>query len=156
MTDNERIVRGVYDAFNAKDFSAFEELYLPDAQMTSHAFNETMPVRDYMQNWMAGFPDGHIEVTNFVSGEPWCVAEFFGRGTHTGPLQTPQGLLEATNREVEIHMCELLRIENGKIAEARSYFDGASFIAQLGSRVDEGMMVESEAWQTETEQPVLH
>lgn len=151
----EEIVRGIYAAFNDKDVTAISELYEPDAQMTSHAFNQTMPARDYMQNWLTAFPDGQIEVINMVATGEWCVAEFIGRGTQTGPLQTPEGVLEPSGQRVEINMCELMRVRNGKVTEARSYFDAATFLTQLGEFAVEETTLGSEAWETE-EQPVLH
>lgn len=149
--DNEKIIRQLYEAFNDKAIERLDELCAAGAQMTAYAFHQTMPVRDYMQNWMTAFPDGQIEPVNIVAGDEWCVVEFIGRGTQTGVLQTPEGPLPPTNQAAEIRMCEFMRVQNGKISEARSYFDASTFLEQLSEQEETET---SGAW--EIEQPVLH
>jgi ketosteroid isomerase-like protein len=54
-----------------------------------------------------------------------------GRGFHTGPLAGPQAGA-ATQKKLELKVCELLRIKDGQIAESRVYFDAATMMRQLG------------------------
>jgi predicted ester cyclase len=56
----------------------------------------------------------------------------FVRGTHTGPLNGPDGTIPATGREVVWDSVDWVKIENGKIASWNVYEDGMAFMAQLG------------------------
>jgi predicted ester cyclase len=66
------------------------------------------------------------------SGEHFLGEGIFG-GTHTGPLETPQGDIPATGRKVKVKFAFILDVTpEGLIAEDRSYFDSASMMSQLG------------------------
>jgi ketosteroid isomerase-like protein len=54
-----------------------------------------------------------------------------GRGTHTGPLQLPQGTIPATGRQYEMQFCALGRLRGGRISEVHIYFDMMSVMPQL-------------------------
>jgi len=130
--DNAAIVREAYEAWNAKDMDRVVSYATPDARMTNVPFGAKLGYREYVENWAKGFPDGRIEPTNLVSQGDYVVAEFTGRGTHTGTLTTPRGELPATGKRVEMPFVEIYRFRNGKIAEGRIYFDAATMMAQLG------------------------
>lgn len=55
-----------------------------------------------------------------------------GKGTHQGPLQTPNEQIPPTNRRLEMRFVEAWDFVNGKITAGRMYFDSASFMSQLG------------------------
>ena len=53
-------------------------------------------------------------------------------GTHTAPLESPTGTIAPTYKKVVGYGVQLLRVEDGKIAEARIYFDQLDQMKQLG------------------------
>jgi len=53
-------------------------------------------------------------------------------GTHTAPLEGPNGPIPATYKKVKGYGVQILKVENGKIAEARIYFDQLDQMSQLG------------------------
>ena len=53
-----------------------------------------------------------------IAGEEWTTGEFIGRGNHTGPLVGFQGTIPATQKELDMRFCELLRVVDGQITEA--------------------------------------
>jgi steroid delta-isomerase-like uncharacterized protein len=126
------IVQAAYDAFNRKDMKALAGMAAPDAKAMSIGFGKEFGFLEYMQNWATAFPDGQIRVTNFIEQGNRIVAEFIGTGTHTGPLETPMGKLSPTKQCVEMRFADVVELRNGKIAAVRNYFDGASFMQQLG------------------------
>lgn len=125
-------VRQLYDAFNAKDLKRITALAQPDARTTNVPFGEKSSYGEDTERWMMAFPDGRCEVTNVVTQGDCVIAEFTGRGTHTGPLKGPAGDVPATGRKVELQCIEVFRFRGGKISESRLYFDAASLMAQLG------------------------
>lgn len=130
--DLGKIIRTMYDAWNAKDLDRCASYAHPDAKMTSVPFGASMGFREYIENWARGFPDGKIELTNAVEQGDLAIAEFTGGGTHTGTLRGPTGDLPATGRRVELRCVESYRFRDGKLAEGRVYFDAFSLFTQLG------------------------
>lgn len=126
------VVREMFEAWNAKDLDRCASHAHPDAKMTTTAFGVTVSYREYIENWARAFPDGKIELTNLVVQGDKAIAEFTGRGTHTGPLKGPMGDLPATQRRVELRCVECYEFRGGKVAEGRTYFDAYSLFTQLG------------------------
>jgi hypothetical protein len=61
------------------------------------------------------FPDSKATfVREFASGET-AVFEIAWKGTHTGPLQTPTGIIPASNKPIEMPACQVVQVEGGKV-----------------------------------------
>ena len=54
------------------------------------------------------------------------------RGTHTAPLVSPQGEIPATGRSIDFRSCDMVRLEDGRLATYHVYFDQMGFMHQLG------------------------
>ena len=130
--DLTAIVRQLYDAFNAKDLKRIKALAQPDARTTNVPFGAKASYGEDAERWMKAFPDGRCEVTNIIAQGDCVIAEFTGRGTHTGPLQGPTGEIAATGRKAELQCIEVFRFRGGKISESKLYFDSATLMTQLG------------------------
>jgi predicted ester cyclase len=130
--DLETIVRDMHEAWNAKDLDRCASHAHADAQMTNMPFGAKLNYREYIENWARAFPDGKIELKSVVVQGDKAIAEFTGRGTHTGTLKGPTGDLPATQRRVEVHCVESYRFRGDKLAEGRVYFDAFSLFTQLG------------------------
>lgn len=134
--DNATVARAHYDAFNQRDFDKSLTLVTDDVKWTNIPFNVTFSgrkgYREYLENWTTAMPDCKVEIVNVVAGEEWTAVELIGRGTHTGPLMGPQGMIPATHKKLELKFCEVLRNRDGQVSEARVYFDGTSMMRQFG------------------------
>jgi steroid delta-isomerase-like uncharacterized protein len=134
--DIATLVRAHYDAFNSRDINKQLSLVTQDAKWTNIPFNVEHKghkgYREFAENWTTAMPDCKVEVLNLIQGEHWMVVECVAKGTHTGPLTGPQGTIPATQKKVDLKFCELLRIKDGQIDEARVYFDAATMMRQLG------------------------
>jgi len=53
-------------------------------------------------------------------------------GTHTGPMQTPAGVISATGKSVEIRTCRIIEINGDKVKPMRQYYDLMTMRQQLG------------------------
>jgi ketosteroid isomerase-like protein len=71
-------------------------------------------------------------LTNLVATDDTVVAEYTGRGTNTGTLQTPMGEIPATGRSVEIRFCDVVEFRGGEMAGGRSYYDLAGMMPSSG------------------------
>src|SRR5439155_25479150 len=108
-----------------------------DVEVVLIPFGQTFHGREGFRQFMAGFkqafPDLAVTVTNQVASEDQVVNEFRWRGTHTGPLMSPQGEIPPTGKPVEgAVVCEVLGIRNGKVASLRNYQDVSTWLRQLG------------------------
>ena len=134
--DNATIVRNHFDAFNRRDIDKGLALVTKDVKWMNIPFNLNFTghsgYREFHDNWTTAMPDCKVEILNIVAGEEWTAVEFVGRGTHTGPLVGPQGTIPATQKKLELRVCELLRINDGQISESHVYFDAATMLRQLG------------------------
>lgn len=137
--DNASILRQAYEAWNDKDLDRTVSYALPDARVLNVPFGASVSYREYLENWARAFPDGKIDLINVIAQGDYVVGEFTGRGTHTGPLRGPAGEIAATGRHVEMPFVEVYRFRNGRIAEGRTYFDGATFMEQLGLAAGAGV-----------------
>jgi predicted ester cyclase len=130
--DLGKIIREMYDAWNAKDLDRCASYAQPDMQMTNMPFGSTLGFREYIENWARAFPDGRIEPKSIVVQGERAMAEFIGSGTHTGTLRGPMGDLPPTQRRLQLPFAESYRFRDGKLAEGRIYFDAFSMMTQLG------------------------
>jgi steroid delta-isomerase-like uncharacterized protein len=90
-------------------------------------------VRAYLRGYQKSFPDSGFDITRVVEQGDEVAVEGFWFGTHTGPMQTPDGkTILATNRKVRAPFATFLTIRDGKITSHRGYWDMAGFMMQLG------------------------
>jgi ketosteroid isomerase-like protein len=128
----ELLVRRLYACFNEGTLDNAREVVAPGARMRTLAFDSDEPLLASLQDWMIAFPDAKIDVQRMIATEDLVVAEFIGRGTHLGPLNTPDGPIEPTGRTVEIFFVDSFDIRDGQIAGGRTYFDTGRMLGQLG------------------------
>ncbi len=135
--DNAAIIRELFDAFDAHDLdravaTATEDLELVDFAAGGQTFRGPEGLRQWLQTFLTALPDARTELTNVVAADEWVFSEHIGRGTHSGPLVGPSGEIPPTGRPVELHIGEVYRIKDGKIALIHAYYDGATMMRQLG------------------------
>ncbi len=136
MKENVSIARSFYDHWNNRDFDRAAAMFAPDSEivLVGHNTRLTGPegATELARMWADGFPDGRVTIDRTcASGDCACV-EMTGRGTHTGTLRSPGGDIPATGRSVELEMCDVFEIRDGKIVSLRSYLDSGAMLAQLG------------------------
>ncbi len=134
--ENSKIARSIYTAYNDRRFDAAIGHVAPGAEIVNVATGAVARgpegFRAFLEGWATAFPDSRVEVTNVLASGDQVTVEFMGRGTHTGPLQTPGGAVPGTGRRVEIHFCDVIKMQGGKVAGLRTYFDLATMMRQLG------------------------
>ncbi|MHB8613646.1 MAG: ester cyclase [Candidatus Dormibacteraceae bacterium] len=135
MTDVKDTAARFVAAFNTHDEKALNELHAdhikfeaPGGFKATNAHEATA----YATRWFKAFPDGRMTVHGEIVSAPWIVQEIVMEGTHNGPLQGPTGTVQPTHKKLVGKGVQLLRIENGKIVEARIYFDMLDQLTQLG------------------------
>jgi steroid delta-isomerase-like uncharacterized protein len=134
--ENAKLAQIPYEAYNDRDFDAtarvLSEGFESHDMTTGEIFHGSEGMRRYMEHWAAAFPNSRIEIRHVAASDEGATVEFTGRGTHTGPLETPTGPIAPTNRLVEVPFCDVLEIHSGKITSLRSYWDSGTMLRQLG------------------------
>jgi len=134
--DSSSVIQKLFDAFNSKDYDVIEALAADNFELLDVASGEKFRgpegARKSAEGWLTAFPDAKVEVLNVVSSGEWGFAELVGRGTHSGPLKTPGGDVPPTGRQMELHFCSVVKVQDGKIVEGRDYYDGMTVATQLG------------------------
>ena len=135
MTESKDTTARFVAAFNAHDEKALQELHSDDIKFNAPGGFKATNAKDatgYAMTWLKAFPDGKMTVRTELTSGPWVVQEVAMEGTHTAPLESPNGPIPATHKRVKGYGVQILKVENGKIAEARIYFDQLDQMSQLG------------------------
>lgn len=124
-------------AYNEKQWdkvrTVFVEKGLYDEKGTGRRIQGIEQIIEAWQGWAKAIPDSKATfVAEYVSGDT-AVLEVVWRGLHTGPLQTPTGIIQASNKAIELPACQVLRIEGGKIKSFTHYFDMVTLLTQIGA-----------------------
>jgi predicted ester cyclase len=138
LQDNAYIAQNIHPLWTKREFDRIlREMIDEDVEWTTVPTGEVFRGHEgfmrFMQGWADAFPDGRAEDSHVYVGEDFAVTEFVGRGTHEGPLRSPGGEISPTGRSVEFELCEVYQIRNGRIHSARTYFDAADLMRQLGA-----------------------
>jgi steroid delta-isomerase-like uncharacterized protein len=84
--------------------------------------------RAYYANYLTGFSNITFTIIDVFGQGDKLVKHWNFKGTHTGVFFG----IPATGKTVNIDGVTLVRMQNGKIAEERDFFDNLDFMTQLG------------------------
>ncbi len=135
MTEEERVVREFYDAFNAGDLGRSAAQVTEECEFEFVAYGSAATQRtreevlDGLRVLRASFPDLRAEPINVIASGQTVVLEWDARGTWTG---APMRGKQPNGRRFEQRGCSVYELENGKIVRGRDYFDRANMWQPLG------------------------
>lgn len=131
-TFNKSLVRRAMAEIPVADWPAQEALHSPDFIYHGPDGTTTMTREELgkeMLKLLAAFPDFSRTIEDMVAEGDKVVVRLNVRGTHRGEFQG----IPATGKRVSSQVMVILRIADGKIAEAWEQYDGLSFMQQLGA-----------------------
>jgi len=135
MTEAKDTTARFVAAFNAHDEKALNELHSDDIKFNAPGGFKATNAKEataFAMTWLNAFPDGKMTVRTELTSGPWVIQEVVMEGTHTAPLHSPNGPIPATYKKVKGYGVQILKVDNGKITEARIYFDQLDQMSQLG------------------------
>jgi predicted ester cyclase len=132
MSDPKQVYERHVAAFNAKDpdadpWSADAEFIGPGAR-----FRGREEIFGFMRIYWEAFPDARNEVDRLISEGSVVSAEGRFRGTHAGPLRTPQAELPPLGRRVEFRWSVTCEARGDELVSEHLYFDQVELLTQLG------------------------
>jgi steroid delta-isomerase-like uncharacterized protein len=131
---NKAVAKRFYEAWNARDLDAFEELVASDAvdHDPQNPFREMRGPEGVKRSagmYHSAFSDGRIEVHDQFADGDFVITRWAGVGTHDGELMG----MPPTGKSVEIAGITIDRIAEGKIAESWTCFDTLGMMQRLGA-----------------------
>jgi len=134
MAEAREISDRYTDAINAHDAQAIGALYADDGVLSDPTgeFRGPEAIVQYWESFFTAFPDlsGRDEF-KAESGDT-AINEWSASGTHSGPLETPEGTIPATGKQATLRGCDAITVQNGRITSHRVYYDQLAFMTQLG------------------------
>jgi predicted ester cyclase len=129
---NKEVVRRFVDEYQTgASESAFEELMHPE--ILDHSRPPGIApgaegVRQQFDGFRAAFPDFRATILDQIAQGDKVVTRKVFHGTHEGELWG----IPPTGREVEIHVIDIVRVEDGQIVEHWNQVDRMGLMQQLG------------------------
>jgi len=134
--ENLTLVKNMYALFNQRKVDEAAKTVADDCTWTNVSSGETFKgpsgFKEFAKGWITAFSDARVDIQNQIASENAVVTEFFGRGTHDGTLKTPAASIAPSRKKLDLKFCEVLTIKDGKVTEARLYFDTGTLMRQLG------------------------
>lgn len=132
MTDQTDIMRQYMEAVSRRDFAGIRQLFHPQYSYTGGdgKRNEGPDAGIAVARmYTTAFPDLKFEIKGMhATGGDVVVTEFIVRATHQGELMG----IAPTGRKVEVHICNVIEVRDGKIYAEREYVDTGHLMQQLG------------------------
>lgn len=120
-------------AWNRRDFQSCRDLCHPDYVYAGPDGKELTGGPEVSTNvaqmYTNAFPDAILTIDRAYPQEGLVVVEMTGRGTHKGPFMGHA----PTGKRVEVKICSVLEIRDGKIRREREYFDLHTMLTQIGA-----------------------
>ena len=129
------LVNRYYQAVNAADWAAYQDLFTDDASLEAPGGatgSGPAAMVAFDQIWKTAAPDFTVTPLSQVAAGTGVSSENLARGIQTGPLATPAGVIPATGLEIAGKYVGVFEIRGGRIAAQRIYFDRLAIVEQLG------------------------
>jgi steroid delta-isomerase-like uncharacterized protein len=137
---NKQVVHRIFDEiFNQGKIELADELLTPDAEghvPYGHSGTGPASLKNIVRGLREGFPDMQMEIQDLIGeGDKVVVAWRSVRQTHLGPYRG----IPPTGRAVKISGINLLRFEDGRLAEFSMHLDELGAARQMGAVPPEGI-----------------
>ena len=128
--------RASLDAYNSKNWDAVRVSVTDDCvydeTATHRKVEGIVAILEVWQGWAAAMPDSRATYEATYAIEGGTVFELTWRGTHTGPMQGPDGEIPATGKSFEMRGCQVIEMDGDRAKVIRHYFDICTMVSQLG------------------------
>jgi ketosteroid isomerase-like protein len=134
MSDAKKVCDRVWETIESGKLEQLAEVVGADCdfKMPGMAFKGVEALRQLLSGYLTAFPDLRHHVRHFVESGDSIALELEVSGTHTGPMQTPQGAVPATGKRVVWDSCDVVHVRGGKVASWHVYHDTVPLLTALG------------------------
>jgi steroid delta-isomerase-like uncharacterized protein len=85
------------------------------------------------KGWATAFPDARATIDRELPSGNTVVFELSWRGTHKGPLLTPEGAIAPTGKRMDVRACMVVEVAEDKARVQCHYFDMGTLLRQIGA-----------------------
>ncbi len=133
--ENLSIALASIEAWNAHDMDWWSELraddFLSEGLAAAGPIDKQLTLRCY-QNYLAAFPNVHIDVTLAAAEGDHIILQWTATGTQTGPMHTPSGkTIPPPGKHRSLSGSTTFEIKDGKITRTRTHWDVPALLRQL-------------------------
>jgi steroid delta-isomerase-like uncharacterized protein len=125
------------DAFNEADWERFRAVIADDIVYAETGTGRRVEGADayveLVRGWKAALPDVRGTISGELAGPGTVAQEVHWEGTHTGPMQTPGGTLEASGARVSVEASLWYRFDDDRAREVHHYLDVLTLLQQIGA-----------------------
>jgi len=135
MPETKNTATRFVTAFNAHDEAALFALHAPHIKFNAPGGFKADNAKDatgFAMAWLKAYPHGKMTVRSEIVSSPWIIQEIVMEGVHAGTLETPMGTVQPTHKKFVGYGVQIFKVEDGKITEARLYYDQLDMASQLG------------------------
>jgi len=135
MSENERIIRKLYEVAEVQDSAGFVALFTEDGYFYDVSAGQKYYGADIGKTvdvYARAFPDMHRALDKLVVAGDTVTVELSLNGTHKGPLVLPMGSLAPTGQEIHAPCCDVFVLRDGKVASFHCYTAATILLGQLG------------------------
>lgn len=129
---NVDVAKAALVALEGKKEDAFTATLTDDVEQDGVFHLETSKGKDgakkFFKSFTTAFPDAKFEVTKALAIGDYAIVETTLKATHKGPL----GTIQATKKPISVHLVDIFKIKDGKIARAWTYQNSLEMQQQLG------------------------
>lgn len=122
-------------AYAISDWDAYKAYFAPDVEYEEVATGKRVTgIEAYLETikrWKIAFPDLKATIKRSYEFGDTLIAELEWEGTHRGPLDTPFGIVPATNQHGSLNAVLINTFKDGKVVESRHYFDQMTVLMQV-------------------------
>ena len=128
------IVQHYYDAFNRRDFAAYERMFTPDCVIEGPgaSLRGIQGAIGFDRVWADAMPDGKVITLHIATGDNLVMCENRFRGMHTGALVTPDLTLPASGRLFDEKYMAVFELDGERIKRQSLQFDRVHVVKVLG------------------------
>jgi steroid delta-isomerase-like uncharacterized protein len=134
MADLRALVQQHYDGMRDGDIDRSLSVFTPDCVTVMPGAGQVSldEFRPMFEGFKTAVPDAHMDVRHMLENDDTCIVEGVFRGTHSGPMHTPQGDLPPTGGPIALEYCDVFKGRDGLISEHRVYYDSFQLMSQMG------------------------
>jgi steroid delta-isomerase-like uncharacterized protein len=123
------------DAFNHADWDAFRASITPDVAYTETGTGRHVEGADayveLSEGWKSAFPDATGIIQSAITSGDVVAQEIVWEGTHAGPLQTAEGIVEGTGNRIHVAAVMWYRYDGDRVREMHHYLDVLGLLQQV-------------------------
>jgi steroid delta-isomerase-like uncharacterized protein len=130
MSTAATIHREIANLWNQRDWSGLRNVLHSGYSYTSGLGKEMTgeAMLNIAKMFTNAFPDGKLEVKQVYTQGDVAIAETVARGTHQGELLG----VAATGKPVELLLCNVIELRDGKVYREREYMDMLTVMTEIG------------------------